>query len=200
MQSIANGSPLKTFSVKLSKKGLPTTDLVVEIYKGTKTERYWTASNEKLATTKLSWKRIHNEGKYTFELNEALLLDTGTPLVFRFMLEESIVNELNYYSIFSDPTTVSDIFCSNYPNAQDQYAVYLESIGLEQQVIKRTLNGSYKFGDKFQKAGQRTGELFKQNLAFPEIDPSQPITAKVKASFKTTYDHQSSIGQGEYIP
>ena len=46
----------------------------------------------------------------------------------------------------------------------------------------------------------RVGELFAQNLAFPEIDDTKPITAKVKAHFHTTFEYQSNIGSGNTIP
>ena len=46
----------------------------------------------------------------------------------------------------------------------------------------------------------RVGELFAQNLAFPEIDDTKPITAKVKAHFHTTFEYQSNIGAGNTIP
>ena len=41
IQSIASGEPLKEFALKLKKYGIPTTDIIVEIYKGTRTEQYW---------------------------------------------------------------------------------------------------------------------------------------------------------------
>nr|DAT12389.1 MAG TPA: hypothetical protein [Caudoviricetes sp.] len=42
--------------------------------------------------------------------------------------------------------------------------------------------------------------MFAQNLAFPEIDDTKPIIAKVKAHFHTTFEYQSSIGEGNYFP
>ena len=200
IQSVASGEPLKEFALKLKKYGLPTTDIPVEIYRGQKTETYFKPEWEVLTTTKLSWKQIENEGKYVFHTEKTLELEAWTPLVFRLQMQDGIVNAQNYYAVFADEENFSDVYCSAYRDTQNTNGVYLESDGLEKQVIKRTLNGTYKFWDKFKKKWQRVWNLFAQNLAFPEIDPNKPIIAKVKAHFHTTFDYQWSIGEGETIP
>ena len=200
IQSVASGEPLKEFALKLKKYGLPTTDIPVEIYKGQKTETYFKPQGESLATAKLSWKQIENVGKYVFQTSKTLELEAWTPLVFRVQMQDGIVNAQNYYAVFADEENFSDVYCSAYRDSQNTNGVYLESEGLEKQVIKRTLNGTYKFGDKFTKPWQRVWNLFAQNLAFPEIDDTKPIIAKVKAHFNTTCEYQSSIGEGTYTP
>jgi len=200
IQSVASGEPLKEFALKLKKYGLPTTDIPVEIYKGQKTETYFKPEGEVLTTAKLSWKQIENVGKYVFHTEKTLELEAWTPLVFRVQMQDGIVNAQNYYAVFADEENFSDVYCSAYRDTQNANGVYLESEGLEKQVIKRTLNGTYKFWDKFKKAWMRVGELFAQNLAFPEIDDTKPITAKVKAHFHTTFEYQSNIGSGNTIP
>lgn len=200
IQSIASGEPLKEFALKLKKYGLPTTDIPVEIYRGQKTETYFKPEWEVLTTAKLSWKQVENIGKYVFKTSKTLELEAWTPLVFRVQMQDGIVNTQNYYAVFADEENFSDVYCSVYRDTQNTNGVYLESEGLEKQVIKRTLNGTYKFWDKFKKAWMRVGELFVQNLAFPEIDDTKPITAKVKAHFHTTFEYQSNIGSGNTIP
>ena len=200
IQSVASGKPLKEFALKLKKYGLPTTDIPVEIYRGQKTETYFKPEGEVLTTAKLSWKQIENVGKYVFQTSKTLELEAWTPLVFRLQMQDGIVNAQNYYAVFADEENFSDVYCSAYRDSQNTNGVYLESEGLEKQVIKRTLNGTYKFWDKFKKAWMRVGELFAQNLAFPEIDDTKPITAKVKAHFHTTFEYQSNIGSGNTIP
>lgn len=200
IQSVASGEPLKEFALKLKKYGLPTTDIPVEIYRGQKTETYFKPEGEVLTTARLNWKQIENEGKYVFHTEKTLELEAWTPLVFRVQMQDGIVNAQNYYAVFADEENFSDVYCSTYRDTQNTNGVYLESEGLEKQVIKRTLNGTYKFWDKFKKAWMRVGELFAQNLAFPEIDDTKPITAKVKAHFHTTFEYQSNIGSGNTIP
>lgn len=200
IQSIASGEPLKEFALKLKKYGLPTTDIPVEIYKGQKTETYFKPEGEVFTTARLSWKQIENVGKYVFHTEKTLELEAWTPLVFRLQMQDGIVNAQNYYAVFADEENFSDVYCSAYRDTQNTNGVYLESLGLEWQVIKRTLNGAYKFWDKFKKAWMRVGELFAQNLVFPEIDDTKPITAKVKAHFHTTFEYQSNIGSGNTIP
>lgn len=200
IQSVASGEPLKEFALKLKKYGLPTTDIPVEIYKGKKTETYFKPEGEVLTTARLNWRQIENVGKYVFQTSKTLELEAWTPLVFRVQMQDGIVNAQNYYAVFADEENFSDVYCSAYRDTQNTNGVYLESEGLEKQVIKRTLNWTYKFWDKFKKAWMRVGELFAQNLAFPEIDDTKPITAKVKAHFHTTFEYQSNIGSGNTIP
>lgn len=198
VQTLANGEPFQEFSVKLKKFTLPTTDIIVDIYKGDETESYFGPTGEKIATARMSWRNITNEGKYVFHCDKKINEKAGTPLVFKFQMQEGIVNNVNYYAIFADENNVSDLFCSAYKDTQNTNGVYLESVGLEKQVIKRTLNGTYRFWDKFKKPGYWTGQLFKQNLAFPEIDANKPITITVKASIITEYDYIISSPSGGY--
>lgn len=60
-------------------------------------------------------------------------------------MQDGIVNAQNYYAVFADEENFSDVYCSTYRDTQNTNGVYLESEGLEKQVIKRTLNGTYKF-------------------------------------------------------
>ena len=200
VQTLANGEPFQEFSVKLKKFTLPTTDIIVDIYKGDETESYFGPTGEKIATARMSWRNITNEGKYVFHCDKKINEKAGTPLVFKFQMQEGIVNNVNYYAIFADENNVSDLFCSAYKDTQNTNGVYLESVGLEKQVIKRTLNGTYKFGNKFKKKWLWSWEFFHQNLAFPEVDPNSPITAKVKVYFHTDYEYQTDVGSGATIP
>lgn len=198
VQALANGEPFQEFSVKLKKFTLPTTDVIVEIYRWQQAESYFYPTEEKIASARLSWRNITNEGKYVFHCDKKINEKAGTPLVFKFQMQEGIVNNVNYYAIFADENNVSDLFCSAYKDTQNTNGVYLESVGLEKQVVKRTLNGTYRFWDKFKKPGYWTGQLFKQNLAFPEIDANKPITITVKASIITEYDYIISFPSGAY--